>query len=131
MSQNAASNFTVTSWEEKPYEGSTEDLKITQALVSKNYTGDITGVGSVIYLMKHKADGTASFIGLQQINGSIEGRSGSFAIEQNGHFDGNQAKGTYQIKPGSGTGDLSTLQGEGEFCAPMGQVGTLTLNYSL
>lgn len=130
MSLNAASNFTVTSWEEKPYEGSSEGVKITQALVSKSYTGDITGVGSVIYIMKHQPDGTANFIGLQQINGTIAGKTGSFAIEQNGHFDGKEAKGTCVIKAGAGSGDLATLQGEGNFSAPIGQMGSLNLTYS-
>ena len=131
MNVNAAATFTVTSWEEQPFEGSTKDLKITQALVSKSYSGDITGVGSVIYIMKHQADGTATFIGLQQIEGAIAGRQGSFAIEQTGFFDGKQAEGTCTIKPGTGTGDLKTLSGDGNFIAPMGQVGTLNLTYKL
>ena len=131
MSNSAASQFTVTSWEEKPFEGQAEGIKITQALVSKNYTGDITGVGSVIYIMKHQADGTASFIGLQQIDGTIAGRNGSFALEQNGFFDGKEAKGTFEIKAGSGTGELAGLAGSGNFTAPIGQVGTLTLTYTL
>lgn len=131
MTQEAASTFTVTSWEEKPYEGSSDDLKITQALVTKNYTGDISGVGSVIYIMKHTANGTAEFIGLQQINGAIGSKAGSFAIEQNGFFDGKEAKGTFKIKPGSGTGALANLEGEGQFSAPIGKLGTLKLVYSL
>ncbi len=131
MTQNAAASFTVTSWEEKPYDGSSEELKITQALVVKNYTGDLTGVGSVIYIMKHQKDGTAAFIGLQQINGAIAGKAGSFTIEQNGFFDGKEAKGTCQIKPGSATGDLTGLQGAGEFRAPIGNVGTMTLTYQI
>ena len=131
MSQNAASSFTVTSWEEKPFEGEVEGVKITQALVSKNYTGDITGVGSVIYIMKHQADGTASFIGLQQIDGTIAGQTGSFALEQNGFFDGKEAKGTFQIKPAPGTGELATLTGNGSFSAPIGQLGTINLTYTL
>jgi hypothetical protein len=131
MSQKAAASFTVTSWDEKPYDGSTDEVKLTQALVSKTYTGDITGVGSVIYIMKQQADGTASFIGLQQINGAIGGKSGSFAIEQNGYFDGKAAKGTCKIKPGTGTGALSSLSGEGEFIAPIGQQGTLNLTFTL
>ena len=131
MTQSAAASFTVTSWEEKPYEGSSDELKITQALVMKNYTGELTGVGSVIYIMKHQSDGTASFIGLQQINGAIADREGSFTIEQNGYFNGKEAKGTCQIKAGSGTGALAGLKGEGEFCAPVGDVGTIKLTYSI
>ncbi|GJM03975.1 MAG: hypothetical protein DHS20C08_24760 [Rhodomicrobium sp.] len=131
MSQQAAASFIVTAWDEKPYDGSTDEIKLTQALVSKTYSGDITGVGSVIYIMKQQADGTASFIGLQQINGAIGDRAGSFAIEQNGFFDGKAARGTCVVKPGTGTGALSTLSGEGEFVAPIGQQGTLNLNFNL
>lgn len=131
MSLTAQTSFTVTSWEEKPYEGSTDELKITQALVTKNYTGDIEGVGSVIYIMKHQADGTASFIGLEQINGTLKGQAGSFAIEQTGHFDGKEAKGTCQIKAGAGTGDLAHLSGNGEFSAPVGKLGNMNLNYNI
>lgn len=131
MTHSAAAEFTVTSWEEKPYEGSTDELKITQALVTKNYTGDITGIGSVIYIMKHQKDGTATFIGLQQIDGAIAGHTGSFTIEQKGFFDGQQATGTCTIKPGSGSGDLANLTGSGEFSAPIGKLGALKLTYAL
>lgn len=131
MSLVAASNFTVTSWEEKPYEGSSDAMKITQALVAKHYTGDITGIGTVIYILRHQNDGTASFIGLQQINGTIGGKSGSFAIEQKGFFNGQGATGTCTIKAGSGTGELATLEGEGKFSAPLGKVGELNLTYTI
>ena len=130
MSLQAAASFTVTSWDEKPYEGSTDEVRLTQALVSKTYTGDITGVGSVIYIMKHQPDGTATFIGLQQINGAIGEKTGSFALEQNGFFDGKEAKGTCVIKPGTGTGELSNLKGDGEFSAPIGKLGSLKLSFS-
>jgi len=131
MSLTAQSSFTVTSWEEKPYEGSTDELKIIQALVTKNYTGDIEGVGSVIYIMKHQPDGTASFIGLEQINGKLKGQAGSFAIEQTGHFNGKEAKGTCQIKANAGTGELTHLTGNGNFSAPIGKLGSLNLNYTI
>lgn len=131
MSNVAASSFTVTSWEEQPFDGPSDGLKITQAIVSTNFVGDITGVGSVIYIMKHQDNGTANFIGLQQINGSIGNLKGSFAIEQNGFFDGKEAKGTCIIKKGSGTGDFTNLDGQGEFIAPMGKEGSLKLIYNL
>lgn len=131
MSQQAASSFTVTSWVEQPFEGETGGIKITQAVVSTSFVGDVTGVGSVIYIMKHQPDGTAKFIGLQQINGSIGGLNGSFAIEQTGYFDGKEAKGTCVIKQGTGTGALANINGQGEFTAPMGREGTLNLTFSL
>lgn len=131
MSNVAASSFTVTSWEEQPFDGPSDGLKITQAIVSTNFVGDIQGVGSVIYIMKHQENGMANFIGLQQINGSIGNLKGTFAIEQNGFFDGKEAKGTCIVQKGSGTGDFANINGEGEFIAPMGKEGSLNLNYSL
>jgi len=131
MSNVAASSFTVTSWEEQPFDGPSDGLKITQAIVTTSITGDIAGVGSVIYIMKHQENGMANFIGLQQINGSIGNLKGSFAIEQNGFFDGKEAKGTCVVQKGSGTGDFTNLNGEGVFTAPMGKEGTLNLNYNI
>ena len=113
--------FTVTSWEEQPFDGPSDGLKITQAIVSTNFVGDIQGVGSVIYIMKHQENGMANFIGLQQINGSIGNLKGTFAIEQNGFFDGKEAKGTCIVQKGSGTGDFANLNGEGRIHSPHGQ----------
>ena len=131
MARSANANFTVTSWDEQPFDGETNGLKITQALVSKNYQGAIQGVGSVIYIMKHRSDGTATFIGLQQITGTLDNINGSFAIEQTGEFDGKQASGTFVIKPNSGTGELAAISGKGSFNAPIGQLGSISLEYDL
>ena len=131
MADTATANFTVTAWEEQPFDGETNGVKITQALVSKSYNGSINGMGSVIYIMNHASDGTATFIGLQQINGTLNEKNGSFAIEQTGSFDGKEVQGTFIVKEGSGTGELSTISGKGTFIAPIGKIGTLQLEFDL
>ena len=45
---------------------------------------------------------------------------GTFVIEANGEFDGGASEGAWQIVPGSGTGDLIGIQGEGGFEARSG-----------
>ena len=71
-------------------------------------------------LMCYRADGSAKFVGHQLMRCSIDGRSGTFVIEANGEFDGGASEGAWQIVPGSGTGDLIGIQGEGGFEARSG-----------
>jgi len=51
---------------------------------------------------------------LERVVGKVGGRSGSFVIQSNGTFVGHSIKGTWFIVPGSGTGELQGLRGEGE-----------------
>ncbi len=80
--------------------------------------------------MAYQHDGTARFVGLQSVEGSLEGRSGSFVIETIGDFDGRLARGSWTIVPGSATEGLAGLQGEGRFEAPKGPMATFLLDYS-
>ena len=74
--------------------------------------------------MVYGQDGTARYVGLQRIEGSLGGKEGSFVVESNGDFDGGEAKGTWVVIAGSGTGDLAGLTGEGTFTAPLGEKAT-------
>ena len=48
--------------------------KLTRVSVNKSYQGDITGEGKLEYLMMYRDDGSASFIGMERVVGSIVGR---------------------------------------------------------
>lgn len=115
MSVHANAKFKMKSWDEKPYDEIEGGPKLTRATVAKSYSGDIEGDGTVEYLMIHREDGSASFVGLERVVGSIGDRRGSFVLEHKGTFEGGTAKITWSVVPGSGTGDLSGLRGEGGF----------------
>ncbi|MGI8498561.1 MAG: DUF3224 domain-containing protein [Gemmatimonadaceae bacterium] len=113
MKKSANARFAIKSWDEKPYSEGQELPKLTRAAVTKSFTGDIEGEGQVEYLMMYRSDGTATFVGLERIVGRIADKAGSFVLQRTGIFEGGQAKESYSVIPGSGTGELGGLRGEG------------------
>jgi hypothetical protein len=112
--------FEVTSWDEDTYQKLGGERKLTKASVTQKFTGDLSGSGSVEWLMCYADDGKARFVGFQRIESIAAGRVGSVVIESNGKFDGKKAAGTWSVLPGSGEGDLEGITGKGRFEAPMG-----------
>ena len=110
---SANARFTIKSWDEKPYREAPDAPKLTRASVTRTFTGDIEGEGHVEYLMMYRADGSAAFVGLEQIVGRLAGKSGSFVLQRTGVFEDGTAKETYAVIPGSGTGELRGLRGDG------------------
>jgi hypothetical protein len=104
---------------------------MTRASVAKTFTGDIDGEGRVEYLMMYRADGTAAFVGLERITGRIAGRNGSFVLQRTGVFEDGQAKESYVVVTGSGTGELRGLRGEGTSSVGHGAEHPFTLDYEL
>lgn len=113
MRHTANARFAIKSWDEKPYSEGPGLPKMTRATVTKSFTGDIAGDSQVEYVMMYRSDGTAAYVGLERITGSVGGRSGSFVLERTGVFEGGQAKESYNVIPGSGTGELAGLTGTG------------------
>lgn len=131
MKQKANARFAITNWDEKPYSEGENLPRLTRASVTKTYTGDIDGEGHVEYLMMYRPDDSASFVGLERITGSIAGRKGSFVLQRTGVFEDGQAKESYSVIPGSGTGELLGLTGEGTTSVGHGMEHPLELDYEL
>src|SRR5690242_13885895 len=89
--KKATGGFEIASWDEDTYEELGEGARLARASVTQKFTGDVTGDGSVEWLMAYRADGTAYFVGLQLVRGSIEGNDGAFVLETHGDFDGKVA----------------------------------------
>ena len=131
MTKTAHARFTIASWDEKPYSEGPDLPKMTRASVVKTFAGDIEGEGHVEYLMMYRSDGSASFVGLERITGRIAGRAGSFVLQRTGIFEGGQAKESYSVVSGSGTGELRGLRGEGTSSLAHGTDYAFALNYEL
>lgn len=131
MPKRANARFVIKNWDEKPY-GEGQDLpKLTRASVTKNFTGDIEAESSVEYLMMYRADGSATFVGLERVVGQIEGKAGSFVLQRSGMFEGGVAKESYSVIPGSATGALHGLEGNGATALGHGTEYAFTLDYDL
>lgn len=129
--KTAHARFAIKSWDEKPW-GESQDLpRLTRASVTKTFTGDIEGEGQVEYLMMYRSDGTAVVVGLERVVGRIGGKAGTFVLQRTGVFEGGQAKESYSVVPGSATGELLGLRGEGRSAVGHGMEHPFTLDYEL
>ena len=129
MTTHATGTFQVTSWDEKPYQETEGGPKLTRASITKSFKGDIEGEGTLEYLMVYRDDGGASFVGLERIVGRVGDRSGSFVLQHIGTFESGVAKAVLSVVPGSGTGGLRGLRGEGDFAAGHAESYPMTLDY--
>jgi hypothetical protein len=131
MKKTAKARFAIKSWDEKPYSEGPDLPKLTRASVTKTLTGDIEGEGKVEYLMMYRGDGSATFIGLERVIGRIGGKSGTFVLQRTGVFEGGQAKESYSVIPGSATGELRGLRGEGSTSVGHGMEHPFELAYEI
>ena len=131
MKKTAHARFTIKSWDEKPYSEGHDLPKMTRASVDKTFTGDIDGDGHVEYVMMYRSDGTAAFVGLERITGRIAGRNGTVVLQRTGVFEDGQAKESYSVVTGSGTGELRGLRGEGTSSVGHAADYPFALNYEL
>ena len=129
MSTRATGTFDVKSWDEKPYNEVEGAPKLTRASVTQTFHGDIEGEGTVEFLMVYRDRESASYVGLERVVGRIGDRAGSFVLGVSGTFEGGTATSTWFVVPGSATGELRGLRGDGGFVAPPGQPATVTLEY--
>ncbi len=126
---HATGQIEVKTYEPRSYEEVEDGPNLVEIHVTETFSGDIEGEGVVRFLQAVRKDGSASFVGIERVTGSIEGRSGSFLLQDAGTLEGNTVKGDWFVVPGSGTGELSGLRGEGGFTAELGQHASITLDY--
>src|SRR5574341_1150737 len=129
MKQIANARFAIKKWDETAYSEGQDLPKLTRASVTKTFTGEIEGDGQVEYLMMYRSDGSATFAGLERVIGRIGAKSGTFVLQRIGVFEGGQAKESYSVVPGSATGQLRGLRGEGRSAVGHGTEHPFTLDY--
>jgi hypothetical protein len=127
--KHATAKFEVKDYKEQAYEIFKDGTGLYELTIQEQFTGDIEATGSVRFLQARLADG-ASFVGIESVTGSIGGRKGSFLLQDSGTLKGNGVNGKWFVVPGSGTGELKGLRGEGGFTAKLGQHADVTLDYS-
>ncbi|MVU82914.1 DUF3224 family protein [Nocardia sp. ET3-3] len=119
----------VHKYEPVAYEEPEQGPVLTRIHVEESFSGGIEGEGVVEFLQSSNADGTASFVGIERITGSVDGKSGTFLLQDAGTVADNIVSGDWFVVPGSGTGDLTGLRGEGGFKANLGEGAQVWLEY--
>jgi hypothetical protein len=125
----ATAKIDVRSYQPETYEDSAGGTDLVEIHVTEAFHGDIEGEGVVRFLQALRADGSASFVGIERVTGSIAGRAGTFLLQDVGTVEGSVVNGYWFVIPGSGTGELAGLRGEGAFSANLGEGADVTLDY--
>jgi hypothetical protein len=131
MAGQAEGTFKLTDWDESPYQELDGKTKLTRARMTFRLSGDLAGDLISDSLMYYREDGTAEFTGLQRFSGEIAGRSGSCVMLAGGAYRDGEARSSWQVIEGSGTGGLAGLTGSGASVAPGGPDGSYSLGYEL
>jgi hypothetical protein len=121
--------ITVHTYEPTAYDAPAQGPVLTRIHVEESFSGDIAGDGAVEFLQAAHADGSASFVGIERVSGSVGGREGTFLLQDAGTVDGNIVSGDWFVIPDSGTGALSGLRGQGGFRANLGEGAQVYLDY--
>jgi hypothetical protein len=120
----ATGTFTPTKWDEKTLDQISADRKLTQASVALNFGngGEIAGSASVEWLMfyrhadeKDQHNSVATYLGLMRFEGTLDGKTGSFVMEDRGSFDSGALNAALALLAGSGTGALEGITGKANY----------------
>jgi len=124
----AEAKITVQSSEAKPYD-QTASPALMEIRLSETFTGDIDGESTVRALQVLRHDQSATLVSMQRFRGKLGGRQGTFVLQGSEIIENGKIKATWFVVPGSGTGELSGLRGEGGFEGNFGKGSDGTLDY--
>lgn len=131
MGTHAKAEFRITSWDEQPYAEFAGTEKCTRTVTTQTYSGDLTGESSGDSLMYYgPGDDPVHYVGLERFTATLGGRSGTFVVRATGTYAKGVAETSWLVVPGSGTGELAGLRGEGGYRAVGGELSVAaTLDY--
>ena len=120
MPSLVSATFEVNDWVETSLD-EVEMPKVTRAVVAKTYSGDIDGTSTTEWVMSYAEDGSATFVGMERISGSVVGRDGSFVVKHDGKYE---EKVVLPLAPspwlrGSGTDALRSVEKERALSGPI------------
>jgi uncharacterized protein DUF3224 len=124
----AKAKITVQSSEAKPYD-QTASPALMEINLHERFTGDIDGESPVRALQVLRDDKSACLVSMQRFRGKLGGREGTFVLQGSEIVENGKIKATWFVVPGSGTGDLSRLRGEGGFEGDFGKGSDGWLDY--
>jgi len=111
--------ITTLEWHETTWDGQpaadAAAPKTTVASDTATIAGQIEGEIADRWLMSYADDGTARFVGLTRVTGSVDGRKGTMVLQHAGRFDADGLHSDFTVVADSGTGELTGIAGTGTF----------------
>lgn len=119
----------VRVYQQVAYDEPAEGPTLSRIHLGELFSGDIEACGITEFLQSTNADGSASFVGIERVVGTLGGRRGTFLLQSTGTVSGNVVSAEWLVIPGSGTGELAGLRGTGGVRSNLGEGGTAHLDY--
>jgi hypothetical protein len=111
MSLRARGSFHVQLKPLEPYNDAPEAM-LARLSIDKQFHGDLEATSKGEMLSAGTAvEGSAGYVAIERVTGSLQGRSGSFVLQHTGIMDRGSPQLTITVVPDSGTGELSGLAG--------------------
>ena len=118
--------FEIVEFDESVYDEHAEGPKLTRVTIRKRYQGVIEGTG-VAEVLTAQGSAGGGYVASERIEGTLDGRQGTFVIQHWGLADGADQSSEGSIVPNSGTGELAGIAGR----AMEREFQVLTLVYTL
>jgi hypothetical protein len=95
-----------------PPDDATTGTAISRYGLDKHFHSDLDAVSKGEMLAAgDQAKGTAGYVAIEQVTGTLQGHSGSFALQHIGTMDQGKYQLSVTVVPGSGTGELAGIAG--------------------
>jgi Protein of unknown function (DUF3224) len=118
--RQASGRFDVTMTPQPPAEG--EAAVPSRALLDKQYHGELeaSGQGQMLGFIT-TTPGSAGYVALERVTGTLQGKSGSFVLLHSGLMDRGTKQLSISVVPDSATGGLAGLAGQMDIRAEGGE----------
>jgi hypothetical protein len=123
----AKAKVTVESSQSTPWDPSNPAL--IEIHLTETFTGDLDGQSPVRALQLLRDDRSATLVSLQRFTGLLNGRRGAFVLQGSETVENGKIRATWFVVPGSGTGALTHLRGQGGFEGTFNQSSEAWLDY--
>ncbi|WP_430392021.1 DUF3224 domain-containing protein [Dyella sp. 20L07] len=115
----------------QPQQDGVGDPGVGRMALEKQFHGDLEAIGKGQMLAVGAAvDGSAGYVAMERVTGSLHGRHGSFALQHSGTMNRGAAQLLVTIVPDSGADELSGIAGKLEIIIANGE-HAYVLDYSL
>jgi hypothetical protein len=112
MTKHASGPFAVRVTPQKPDNKEAEAAGFGRMSLDKQFHGDLEAAskGEMLGAMT-EVDGSAGYVAMERIEGTLNGRSGTFVLQHSGTMTRGVQQMTITVVPDSGTGGLGGITG--------------------
>ena len=110
MTNRASGTFEVKLTPQPPEDAG--DPALARMVLDKTFHGDLEGTSKGQMLSAGTGvKGSAGYVAIERVTGTLHGRKGSFVLQHNGLMDRGAPSLSIVVVPDSGAGDLARLTG--------------------